>query len=213
MTRDPKHDVLFDAVKIGPEEDAQSLLADLALRGSGRGAAGRSGALSRHEGRGRLGRGVHGVLLHPPRVRRVSLHLGAHLGSGRRRATSGYMCEIAHRHGSLAGIQLWYSGGNAPALESREIGRSPSQWLSPLFATRSVYGYEMDDLDIRTVINMYVEAGKRAEAGGLRSARGLCRRRYAPHPVPRAALQPAHRSTTAAASPTARAFSSSCCRR
>ena len=26
----------------------------------------------------------------------------------------GYMCEIAHRHGSLAGIQLWYSGGNAP---------------------------------------------------------------------------------------------------
>jgi dimethylamine/trimethylamine dehydrogenase len=79
----------------------------------------------------------------------------------------GYMCEIAHRHKSLAGIQLWYSGGNAPGLESREIGRSPSQWLSPLFATRSVYGYEMDDLDIRTVIKMYVEAGKRAEAAGF----------------------------------------------
>ena len=26
----------------------------------------------------------------------------------------GYMCEVAHGHGSLAGIQLWYSGGNAP---------------------------------------------------------------------------------------------------
>ena len=79
----------------------------------------------------------------------------------------GYMCEIAHRHGSLAGIQLWYSGGNAPSLESREVGRSPSQWLSPIFATRSVYGYEMDELDISAVINMYVEAGKRAEQAGF----------------------------------------------
>jgi dimethylamine/trimethylamine dehydrogenase len=79
----------------------------------------------------------------------------------------GYLCDIAHEHGSLAGIQLWYSGGNAPSLESREIGRSPSQWLSPLFSTRSVYGYEMDELDIRSVINMYVEAGKRAAAAGF----------------------------------------------
>jgi dimethylamine/trimethylamine dehydrogenase len=77
------------------------------------------------------------------------------------------MCDVAHGHGSLAGIQLWYSGGNAPSLESREVGRSPSQWLSPLFATRSVYGYEMDELDIRSVINMYVEAGKRAAAAGF----------------------------------------------
>jgi len=78
-----------------------------------------------------------------------------------------YMCEVAHRWGSLAGVQLWYSGGNAPSLESREFGRAPSQWLSPIFATRSVYGCEMDELDIRTVINMYVEAGKRAEQAGF----------------------------------------------
>ena len=62
----------------------------------------------------------------------------------------GYMCEVAHRFGSFAGIQLWYSGGNAPSLESREFGRAPSQWLSPIFATRSVYGCEMDEVDIRT---------------------------------------------------------------
>ncbi len=42
-----------------------------------------------------------------------------------------YMCEVAHKFNSLAGIQLWYSGGNAPSLESREFGRAPSQWLSP----------------------------------------------------------------------------------
>src|ERR1700722_20726536 len=77
------------------------------------------------------------------------------------------MCEMAHRHGSLAGIQLWYSGGNAPSRESRELGRAPSQWLSPIFATRSVYGCEMDELDIRTVINMYVAAAERAERTGF----------------------------------------------
>src|SRR6202453_1244859 len=77
------------------------------------------------------------------------------------------MCDIAHLHGSLAGIQLWYSGGNAPGLESREFGRSPSQWLSPIFATRSVYGCEMDELDITTVLNMFVRAGQGAEAAGF----------------------------------------------
>jgi 2,4-dienoyl-CoA reductase-like NADH-dependent reductase (Old Yellow Enzyme family) len=64
-------------------------------------------------------------------------------------------------------VQLWYSGGNAISLESREFGRAPSQWLSPIFATRSVYGCEMDESDIRAVINLYVEAGKRAEQAGF----------------------------------------------
>ncbi len=74
----------------------------------------------------------------------------------------GYLCEVAHKHGSLAGIQLWYSGGNAICLESRECGRAPSQWVSPIYSSRAVYGYEMDEFDVKTVINMYVDAAKRA---------------------------------------------------
>ena len=41
------------------------------------------------------------------------------------------------------------------------------QFVSTMFATRTVYGYEMDEDDIATVINMYVEAGKRAEQAGF----------------------------------------------
>jgi dimethylamine/trimethylamine dehydrogenase len=36
-----------------------------------------------------------------------------------------------------------------------------------MYATRSIYGYEMDDLDIKTVINMYVDAAGRAEQAGF----------------------------------------------
>jgi dimethylamine/trimethylamine dehydrogenase len=88
----------------------------------------------------------------------------------------GYMCEVAHKYGSLAGIQLWYSGGNAPSLESREFGRAPSQWLSPIFATRSVYGCEMDELR-HPHRHQHVCRGRQARrTGGLRPAGGLRRR-------------------------------------
>ncbi len=166
MTRDPKHDVLFDAVKLGPKQTRNRFWQTSHCAGPG---AERPGAQAHL--RGMKAEGGWGVVftefcsIHPESDEYP--YTSARIWDQGDVRNLGYMCEIAHRHKSLAGIQLWYSGGNAPGLESREIGRSPSQWLSPLFATRSVYGYEMDDLDIQTVINMYVEAGKRAEAAGF----------------------------------------------
>jgi dimethylamine/trimethylamine dehydrogenase len=166
MTRDPKHDVLFDAVKLGPKQTRNRFWQTSHCAGPG---AERPGAQAHL--RGMKAEGGWGVVftefcsIHPESDEYP--YTSARIWDQGDVRNLGYMCEIAHRHKSLAGIQLWYSGGNAPGLESREIGRSPSQWLSPLFATRSVYGYEMDDLDIQTVINMYVEAGRRAEAAGF----------------------------------------------
>ena len=39
----------------------------------------------------------------------------------------GKMCEELHKHGSLAGVQLWYNGLHAPGLESREVRVLPRQ--------------------------------------------------------------------------------------
>jgi dimethylamine/trimethylamine dehydrogenase len=166
MARDLKHDVLFDSITIGPKKTRNRFWQTSHCAGPG---AERPGAQAHF--RGMKAEGGWGVVF----TEFCSIHpesdeypfTSARIWDRGDVVNLGYMCEIAHRHGSLAGIQLWYSGGNAPALESREVGRSPSQWLSPLFATRSVYGCEMDDLDIRTVINMYVEAGKRAAAAGF----------------------------------------------
>jgi dimethylamine/trimethylamine dehydrogenase len=166
MPRDPKYNVLFEPVKIGPKTTRNRFWQTTHCAGPG---AERPGAQAHL--RGMKAEGGWGVVF----TEFCSIHpesdeypfTSARIWDQGDVVNLGYMCDVAHRHGSLAGIQLWYSGGNAPALESREFGRSPSQWLSPLFATRSVYGCEMDELDIRTVINMYVEAGKRAEQAGF----------------------------------------------
>lgn len=166
MPRDPKHDVLFEPIKIGPKKTRNRFWQTSHCAGPGSERPGAQAHL-----RGMKAEGGWGVVftefcsIHPEADEYP--YTSARIWDDGDITNLGYMCDVAHSHGSLAGIQLWYSGGNAPSLESREIGRSPSQWLSPLFATRSVYGYEMDDLDIRTVIRMYVEAGKRAEQAGF----------------------------------------------
>src|SRR5260221_7999303 len=166
MSRDPKHDVLFEPVKIGPRKTRNRFWQTSHCAGPGSERPGAQAHL-----RGMQAEGGWGVVftefcfIHPEADEYPDP--SARIWDEGDVRTLGYMCDVVHAPGSLAGIQRWCSGGNAPSLESREVGRSPSQWLSPLFATRSVYGYEMDELDIRSVINMYVEAGKRAAAAGF----------------------------------------------
>jgi dimethylamine/trimethylamine dehydrogenase len=166
MPRDPKHDVLFDPIKIGPKTLRNRFWQTSHCAGPG---AERPGAQAHL--RGMKAEGGWGAVfteycsIHPESDEYP--YNSARIWDEGDVVNLGYMCEMAHKHASLAGIQLWYSGGNAPSLESREFGRAPSQWLSPIFASRCVYGCEMDELDIRTVINMYVEAAKRAEQAGF----------------------------------------------
>ena len=79
----------------------------------------------------------------------------------------GKMCEEVHKHGSLAGVQLTYNGLHAPGLESREIPRAPSSLPSNVFSDRQIYATIADEGDIKTLIQMYVMAAKRAEQAGF----------------------------------------------
>jgi dimethylamine/trimethylamine dehydrogenase len=166
MARDPKHDVLFEPVRIGPKKLRNRFWQTSHCAGPG---SERPGAQAHF--RGMKAEGGWGAVftefcsIHPESDEYP--YTSARLWDQGDVVNLGYMCEIAHQHQSLAGVQLWYSGGNAPSLESREFGRSPSQWLAPIFSTRSVYGIEMDESDIDAVITMYVEAGKRAEQAGF----------------------------------------------
>ena len=166
MPRDSKYDILFEPVTIGPKQTRNRFWQTSHCAGPGSERPGAQAHL-----RGMKAEGGWGVVftefcsIHPEADEYP--YTSARIWDDGDIINLRLMCDVAHRHGSLAGIQLWYSGGNAPSLESREFGRSPSQWLSPMFATRSVYGYAMDELDIRAVINMYVEAGKRAEQAGF----------------------------------------------
>jgi len=166
MPRDPKHDVLFEPVTFGPKTTKNRFWQTTHCAGPGSERPGTNAHL-----RGMKAEGGWGVVfteycsIHPESDE-YPFHSARIWDDGDVR-NLGYLCELAHKNGALAGIQLWYSGGNAICLESRECGRSPSQWVSPMYASRSVYGYEMDELDVKTVINMYVDAAKRAEQAGF----------------------------------------------
>ena len=148
MARDPKHDVLFESITLGPKKTRNRFWQTSHCAGPGSERPGAQAHL-----RGMKAEGGWGVVfteycsIHPEADEYP--YTSARIWDEGDISNLGYMCEVAHRHGSLAGIQLWYSGGNATSLESREFGRGPSQWLSPLFATRSVYGYEMDEFESR----------------------------------------------------------------
>ena len=85
--RPPRH-----PLRAGPdraEDAAQPLLPGAALHRLRRREAVDAGGLPGHEGRGRLGRGVHRVLLDQRRVRRVAVRVGAAVGRrGRARAAA-----------------------------------------------------------------------------------------------------------------------------
>jgi dimethylamine/trimethylamine dehydrogenase len=124
MPRDPKHDVLFESVKIGPRKTRNRFWQTSHCAGPGSERPGAQAHL-----RGMKAEGGWGVVftefcsIHPETDEYP--YTSARIWDEGDVRNLGYMCDVAHGHGSLAGIQLWYSGGNAPSLESREVGRSP----------------------------------------------------------------------------------------
>lgn len=75
------------------------------------------------------------------------------------------MTDHIHKHGALAGIEMWYGGAHAPNMETRETPRGPSQFASE-FETMT-YCYEMDIDEIHQLQDYYAEAAKRARDAGF----------------------------------------------
>jgi dimethylamine/trimethylamine dehydrogenase len=73
--------------------------------------------------------------------------------------------EAIHRHGALAGVELWHGGNHAPNRTTREAAISPSgasQHLAYPQQTRA-----MDREDIRNLRRWQVAAAKRAKRAGF----------------------------------------------
>jgi dimethylamine/trimethylamine dehydrogenase len=75
------------------------------------------------------------------------------------------MVEKVHRHGALAGAELWYGGGSTPNLYSREESLGPGS--VPAWMNHPVQCRAMDKRDIRNVRRWQVEAAKRAKTAGF----------------------------------------------
>jgi dimethylamine/trimethylamine dehydrogenase len=75
------------------------------------------------------------------------------------------MTEMVHEHGSLAGIEPCFDGMTTPNRYSREIPMGPS--ARPVTYLEPVQSRAMDLGDIRNVRRWYVDAAKRAQRAGF----------------------------------------------
>ncbi|MFT4118813.1 FAD-dependent oxidoreductase [Bradyrhizobium sp.] len=166
MSRDSKYDILFDKISFGPKTSRNRFWQTSHCTGYGSERPGTQAFF-----RGMKAEGGWGVVC----TEFCSIHpesdeypfTSARLWDEGDVKNLAKMCDEVHRHGSLAGVQLWYNGMHSPTAESREVPRGPSGFPSNVFPERTVYDSMADEDDIKAFINMYVLAAKRAEQAGF----------------------------------------------
>ncbi|GHU07633.1 NADH:flavin oxidoreductase [Betaproteobacteria bacterium] len=166
MARDPKYDILFEPVKIGPKVSPNRFFQTSHCAGVGSERPGTQAMF-----RGTKAEGGWGVVftefcsIHPESDEFP--YTSARLWDEGDVRNLRPMCDEIHKYGCLSGVQLWYGGMHSPGLESREVPRSASALPSNLLPARTMYSAEADEDDIKAIIQMYVLAAKRAQDAGF----------------------------------------------
>ena len=164
MARDPKYDILFEPIQIGPKILKNRFYQVPHCIGAG---SDRPGFQAAHRGMKAEG-GWGGInteycSIHPEAddTHRLSARLWDDGDVHNLRA----MCDRVHQFGALAGVEMWYGGAHSPNMESRATPRGPSQFNSEF--ENLTYCKAMDLDDIKMVQDYYVEAALRARDAGF----------------------------------------------
>ncbi len=164
MARDPKFDVLFEPITIGPKvmknrfyktphctnfgsdwPGSQAYFRALAAEGGWAAASTEYCSIHPSSDHAPLN---SGRLWDDNDVRNFSL-----------------MCDALHEQGALAGVEFWTAGAHAPNFESRMPAPGVSQIVSDCEWRQSCF--EMDKQDIRDMQQIYVDATRRAIRAGF----------------------------------------------
>jgi dimethylamine/trimethylamine dehydrogenase len=164
MGRDPRHDILFEPIRLGPKTMRNRFYATPQCNGAG---SEKPGMQAGH--RGMKAEGGWGAVcteycsIHPESddTHRVSARLWDD-GDVRNLAL---MCDAIHAWDSLAGVELWYGGPHAPCMDSRSVPRAPSQIASEIDPLTTPMAADADE--IRELQGFWVAAAKRARAAGF----------------------------------------------
>jgi dimethylamine/trimethylamine dehydrogenase len=164
VARDPKYDILFEPIEIGPKTLKNRFYQVPHCIGAG---SEKPGFQAYH--RAVKIEGGWGAVcteycsIHPESddTSRVSARIWDD-GDVR---NLGAMCDRVHHFGGLAGIELWYGGPHAPCMESRSTPRGPSQIPSDFEI--NIHPRYADKDDIRELQQMYVDASLRARDAGF----------------------------------------------
>ncbi|VAV99993.1 Histamine dehydrogenase [hydrothermal vent metagenome] len=164
MPRDPKHDILFEPIQIGPKTMKNRFYQVPHCIGAGSEKPGTQAANRAMKAEGGWGACCTEYCSISPEsddTHRVSARIWDQGDVINLR----HMNDELHKHGCLGGIEMWYGGAHAPNLESRAVPRGPGSTASEF--EYLTYTHEADEDDIKGLINLYVEGAKRAEQAGF----------------------------------------------
>ncbi len=162
--RDPRHDILFEPIKIGPVTTKNRFYQVPHCTGMGWRRPRSLAAM-----RGVKAEGGWGVVC----TEYCSIHPAFDADSFAQAAlwddndirANGLMCDAVHEHGALAGVELWFGGANlGTRLPSLGLRNSPNRE-----GGASIQGQprKMDKQDIRNLRHWHADAAKRAVKAGF----------------------------------------------
>lgn len=162
--RDPRYDILFEAVTIGPVRTKNRFFQVPHCNGMGHAHPAALAAL-----RGVKAEGGWGVVcteeVEISPHSEIAPHHEGRLWDDADLPPLERMVQACHAHGALAGIELMFNGYATPNRESREIPLAPSHL--PVRALDPVQARAMDKADIRAVRRWHREAALRARRAGF----------------------------------------------
>ena len=163
MPRDPRYDILFEPVKIGPVTAKNRFFQVPHCNGMGHQNPEGHAAM-----RGMKAEGGWAVIateeveIHPSGD--VSPYIEGRLWDDKDIPGHALMCEAVHRHGALAAIELTHNGGSASNLSSRDVPIAPSHAMTNYHPWQA---RAMDQEDIRNYRRWHREASLRAKQAGF----------------------------------------------
>ncbi|HXU58450.1 MAG TPA: trimethylamine dehydrogenase, partial [Verrucomicrobiae bacterium] len=166
MTRDPRYDILFEPVRIGPHTTKNRFYQ--VPHCTGMGYRDLSALARLREIKAEGGWGVvctEQVEIHPSSE--ITPFIELRLWDDQDIPGLARMSEAIHRHGALAGIELAYNGMNGPNLYSREVPMGPSHLPIATFTADPVQARAMDKQDIADLRRWHRQAALRAQSAGF----------------------------------------------
>jgi dimethylamine/trimethylamine dehydrogenase len=164
MARDPRHDILFEPIAIGPKVLPNRFYQVPHCMGGGSEKPGMQSEFRRMKAEGGWG----GVVTEYCAVHQSADDIprtSARLWDDEDVRSLALMVDAVNGEGALAGVELWHGGLHLAGLESRMPTRAPTQFPSETEIGK--YPREVDRDDIEEIKHWYAEAAKRAIAAGF----------------------------------------------
>lgn len=166
MPRDPRHDILFEPIQIGPKTAKNRFYQVPHCNGGGYRDPSAVVEMRRTKAEG--GWGViftEQTEIHP--TSEITPFIEQHLWDDRDIPALARMAEAMKSHGALAGIQLAYSGINGPNLYSREVPLAVSGGPILTFTSDPIQARTMDRSDIADLRRRFRAAFRRSQQAGF----------------------------------------------